>query len=102
MSVLCVNMIKYELLACSSSTAEEAGQWGAALRTLAVVDCGSHSARLLIRRGDRRLARLSEDVHLGEGLDDGNRLQPAAIGRTVDALRKFRQLMAEHGIHHLA
>ena len=36
---------------------------------MAVIDGGSHSARLLIQRGSRKLVRMVEDVHLGEGLD---------------------------------
>jgi exopolyphosphatase / guanosine-5'-triphosphate,3'-diphosphate pyrophosphatase len=61
---------------------------------VAAIDCGTNSTRLLVRSPDgRALDRLMRITRLGEGVDRTGKLDPTAIGRTVDVLREFRSIM---------
>jgi len=72
---------------------------------LAAIDCGTNSTRLLVARGagpgKEALARINTITRLGRGVDATGRLDPEAIGRTVDVLREYRAVMDEHGVERL-
>lgn len=70
-------------------------------RTVAAIDCGTNSIRLLVASGgpqgqlvehDRRL----ELVRLGEGVDATGAFSPAALDRTFEACDKYAGIIAEH------
>jgi exopolyphosphatase/guanosine-5'-triphosphate,3'-diphosphate pyrophosphatase len=74
----------------------------------AAVDCGTNSIRLLIadiytgsagQEGSElsALERRMKIVRLGEGVDRTGRLSPAAIDRTITALREYAALIREYG-----
>ncbi len=67
---------------------------------LAAVDCGTNSTRLLVSEDGKQpgLERLARITRLGQGVDATRRLDPAAIERTVDVLRQYRQVMDCHGV----
>lgn len=68
---------------------------------LAAIDCGTNSTRLLISEGmgRRRQAvdRQATITRLGAGVDATGRLDPAAIDRTIDVLRHYKQAIDAHG-----
>ena len=68
---------------------------------LAAIDCGTNSTRLLVTRGSgadkEALARINTITRLGRGVDASGVLDPAAIERTLAALREYRSVMDEHG-----
>jgi exopolyphosphatase/guanosine-5'-triphosphate,3'-diphosphate pyrophosphatase len=67
--------------------------------TVAAIDCGTNSTRLLVADGGgREVLRLMRITRLGQGVDRENRLAPEAIARTVDVLREFRQAMDDAGV----
>ena len=67
---------------------------------VAAVDCGTNSIRLLIadidpeRTAATDIARELRIVRLGEGVDRTGRLSPAALDRTIGALRDYADLIA--------
>ena len=66
---------------------------------VAAIDCGTNSTRLLVSRGgSETLDRLMTITRLGEGVDQTGRLAPAAIDRTLDCLRRYREVMDRHGV----
>lgn len=66
---------------------------------MAAVDCGTNSTRLLIAGADgTTVDRRMRITRLGEGVDRSGRLQPAAIGRTLDVLEEYRWAMSEAGV----
>lgn len=70
---------------------------------VAAIDCGTNSIRLLITRRDPRtgtlvdLERRLEMVRLGYGVDRTGRFDPQAVERTLDAARRYGDLIAHHG-----
>ena len=70
--------------------------------TLAAIDCGTNSTRLLISRGSGRhweaLDRQNTITRLGQGVDASGRLDPAAIERTVATLRRYQESLERHGV----
>jgi exopolyphosphatase/guanosine-5'-triphosphate,3'-diphosphate pyrophosphatase len=67
--------------------------------TVAAIDCGTNSTRLLVRSPDgTTLERLMRITRLGKGVDATGRLDPDAINRTVDVLREFREVMDRFGV----
>src|SRR5699024_1228538 len=70
---------------------------------VAAIDCGTNSIRLLITRLDPRtvtlvdLERRLEMVRLGYGVDRTGRFDPQAVERTLDAARRYGDLIAHHG-----
>ena len=67
--------------------------------TVAAIDCGTNSTRLLVRAPDgTTLERLMRITRLGKGVDATGRLDPDAIDRTVDVLREFREVMDRFGV----
>ena len=62
---------------------------------VAVVDCGTNSTRLLIDDGEGLGQRLLRITGLGRGVDAQGRLGDDAIGRVVDVLREYRQIIED-------
>jgi exopolyphosphatase/guanosine-5'-triphosphate,3'-diphosphate pyrophosphatase len=61
---------------------------------VAAVDCGTNSTRLLVVRATGEVAaREMRITRLGAGVDASRRLQPEAIGRTLDVLKEYRAIM---------
>lgn len=72
-------------------------------RTVAAVDCGTNSIRLLIARispdGEQtEIARRNTIVRLGQGVDETGRLNPEAIERTRRALETYVEEMLQHNV----
>ncbi|ATG55086.1 exopolyphosphatase [Brachybacterium ginsengisoli] len=71
---------------------------------VAAIDCGTNSIRLLIARRDEAtgalvdLERHLEMVRLGLGVDRTGRFDPVAVERTLDAARRYRELIEHHGV----
>ncbi|MDE0578753.1 MAG: Ppx/GppA phosphatase family protein [bacterium] len=66
---------------------------------VAAIDCGTNSTRLLVSRGGTEpLDRLMTITRLGEGVDHTGRLAPGAIERTLECLRRYREVMDGHGV----
>jgi exopolyphosphatase/guanosine-5'-triphosphate,3'-diphosphate pyrophosphatase len=66
---------------------------------VAAVDCGTNSTRLLVAGpGGEALERLMRITRLGQAVDATGRLAPAAVERTIDALRHFRSVMDRLGM----
>ena len=68
------------------------------MATLAAIDCGTNSTRLLIAKDGRSLDRRMVITRLGKGVDATGRLDPEAIERTLSVLREYRAAMDEHGV----
>lgn len=68
------------------------------MTVVGAIDCGTNSTRLLVSDGGRTLERLMVITRLGEGVHDTRRLAPAAIERTLDVLRRYRDVMDHHGV----
>ncbi|HET7489777.1 MAG TPA: Ppx/GppA phosphatase family protein [Acidimicrobiales bacterium] len=69
---------------------------------VAAIDCGTNSTRLLVSDGGPKpLERLMQLTRLGQGVDRTRRLDPAAIGRTVDVLAGYRAVLDRHGVERL-
>ena len=64
---------------------------------VAAIDCGTNSVRLLVTDGDRQLERLMRITRLGQGVDATGRLDRAAVDRTIDVLREYREAIDRHG-----
>ena len=68
-------------------------------RTVAAIDCGTNSIRLLICDIDTERNRLTDRaremriVRLGEGVDATGRLAPAALDRTMAALGEYTDMI---------
>ena len=66
---------------------------------VAAIDCGTNSTRLLVSRGGTEtLDRLMTITRLGEGVDRTGQLAEGAIDRTVDCLRRYREVMDRWGV----
>ncbi len=68
------------------------------MTTVAAVDCGTNSTRLLITEDGRTVDRRMIITRLGQDVDRTGRLAPEAIERTTAALQEFREAMDEHGV----
>ena len=67
--------------------------------TLAAIDCGTNSTRLLIAGATgETLDRRTHITRLGQGVDATGRLNPDAIERTVSVLREYRAAMDAAGV----
>jgi len=73
--------------------------------TVAAIDCGTNSIRLLIaERVDGRLRDLHREmriVRLGEGVDATGRFSAEALARTEAALADYAVLIGEHSVRKL-
>ncbi len=66
--------------------------------TVAAIDCGTNSTRLLIAGPTgETLAREAVITRLGEGVDASGRLSEQGIERTLEALGRYRELMDANG-----
>jgi exopolyphosphatase/guanosine-5'-triphosphate,3'-diphosphate pyrophosphatase len=67
--------------------------------SVAAVDCGTNSTRLLVARADgSTIERLMQITRLGEGVDRTGRLKTEAINRTMATLVGFRETMRAAGV----
>jgi len=67
-------------------------------QSLAAVDCGTNSTRLLVVHPDGKVAAREMTItRLGEGVDAGRRLLPEAMERTLAVLRDYRRIMDTFG-----
>jgi exopolyphosphatase / guanosine-5'-triphosphate,3'-diphosphate pyrophosphatase len=66
--------------------------------TLAAIDCGTNSTRLLISRDGETIDRRMVITRLGKGVDATGTLDPEAIERTLAVLREYRAAMDEQGV----
>lgn len=68
----------------------------------AAIDVGTNSVRLYVAEvAGGRMAQIDRDLvitRLGEGVDAGKHLQPAAIDRTVDAIAGYWRRASELGV----
>ncbi len=63
------------------------------------IDCGTNSTRLLVLDSNGEvLERRMVITRLGEGVDQTGHLLPAAIERTIAALRAYREILDRHGV----
>lgn len=74
--------------------------------TVAAIDCGTNSVRLLVAEAgaggglvdlDRRLIL----TRLGQGVDATGRFHPDALQRTLDAFAEYAAVIAEHGVERI-
>jgi exopolyphosphatase/guanosine-5'-triphosphate,3'-diphosphate pyrophosphatase len=68
------------------------------MSTVAAIDVGTNSTRMLIREDGATVDRLMRITRLGQGVDATGRLAPEAIGRTTEVLREYRALMDDRGV----
>jgi exopolyphosphatase/guanosine-5'-triphosphate,3'-diphosphate pyrophosphatase len=70
--------------------------------TVAAIDCGTNSTRLLIARGDHgrleTLERQATITRLGAGVDRSGALDPAAVARTLEVLARYKEVMEDFGV----
>jgi exopolyphosphatase / guanosine-5'-triphosphate,3'-diphosphate pyrophosphatase len=66
--------------------------------TVAAIDCGTNSTRLLVSRDGETVERLMRITRLGAGVDANGRLAPDAIARVVACLREYRDVMDRHDV----
>lgn len=65
---------------------------------VAAIDCGTNSVRLLVAEADGTpIERLMRITRLGQGVDRTGRLDDAAIDRTLEVLREYREVMDRLG-----
>src|SRR6266568_6897437 len=73
--------------------------------TIAAIDCGTNSTRLLIARPEngrlQTLERLMQITRLGQGVDQGQAMHPEAIDRTISVLRHYHDVMHRFGVSHV-
>ena len=68
------------------------------MTTVASIDCGTNSTRLLVLRDGEDVDRRAIITRLGQGVDRAKQLDPAAVERTLEVLREYRAAMDEHGV----
>lgn len=66
--------------------------------TLAAVDIGTNSTRLLVTRAGRPLERRAVITRLGAGVTRTGRFDDEAVGRTLSCLSEFRRAMDHHAV----
>jgi exopolyphosphatase/guanosine-5'-triphosphate,3'-diphosphate pyrophosphatase len=68
-------------------------------RPVAAIDCGTNSTRLLVADADGRpLERLMTITRLGRGVDSTHELAAEGVERTVEVLRRYREVMDRHDV----
>lgn len=69
------------------------------MTTVAAVDCGTNSTRLLVEGPDgaERVRRM-QITRLGQGVDATRRLDPVAVERTLRVLADYRAVMDAEGV----
>ena len=68
------------------------------MTTVAAVDCGTNSTRLLVWRDGVTLDRRMVITRLGAGVAARGALDQAAVDRTLGVLQEYRAAMDEHGV----
>lgn len=69
------------------------------MSSVAVLDCGSNSTRLLIAASDATtLQREMRITRLSAGVDSSGNLSPDALQRSYDVLALYRTMMDAHGV----
>ncbi len=72
---------------------------------VAAIDCGTNSIRLLIADIDgdnfHEVVREMEVVRLGQGVDSKKSFHPDAIERTLEAVRKYAEIIATNGVERI-
>ena len=72
------------------------------MSTIAAIDCGTNSIRLLILRADgaqtRELTRQTRLARLGQGVDATGAFHPEALERAFAIFDEFRVLLADHHV----
>lgn len=75
------------------------------MTTVAAIDCGTNSVRLLILRRDgetlRELAREVRLARLGQGVDATGEFHPDALARTFVVVEEFARIIADHDVERL-
>ena len=72
------------------------------MSTVAAIDIGSNSVRLLIAdESGREIERPMRITRLGQGVDVERRLSDEAMARTTAVLEQYRALMDRHGVGRL-
>jgi exopolyphosphatase/guanosine-5'-triphosphate,3'-diphosphate pyrophosphatase len=79
------------------SAVAEVGAEGASRPTVAAIDCGTNTIRLLIGALPDIAVRESRIVRLGQGVDATGRLSDQALARTFSALDGYAATIREHG-----
>ena len=69
---------------------------------VAAIDCGTNSIRLLIADitdgNFREIIREMEIVRLGQGVDATGQFDPEAVERTLNATKKYADLIRSKGV----
>jgi len=68
------------------------------MSTVAAIDCGTNSTRLLVVRDGVTIDRRMVITRLGQGVAGTGRFHPDAIERTLAVLADYRAAMDEHGV----
>jgi exopolyphosphatase/guanosine-5'-triphosphate,3'-diphosphate pyrophosphatase len=68
------------------------------MSTVAAIDCGTNSTRLLVVRDGVTIDRRMVITRLGQGVAGTGRFRPDAIERTLAVLADYRAAMDEHGV----
>jgi len=66
--------------------------------SVAAIDIGTNTTRLLVSEDGRDVERLSVITRLGAGVDRTGRLDTAAIERTVATLARYREVLERHQV----
>jgi len=66
--------------------------------TVAAIDCGTNSIKILIGDLPDIAVRDSRVVRLGQGVDETGSLAPEALERTFAAIEEFGTMIQEHGV----
>ena len=68
------------------------------MTTVAAIDIGTNTTRLLVSRDGRDIARRAVITRLGQGVARTRRLEPVAIERTLATLREYREQIDQAGV----
>lgn len=66
--------------------------------TQSSIDLGTNTCLLLVKQGDRILHDESNVVRLGQGVDQSKMLDPEAMERTLQCLRKYAGIVKSFGL----
>lgn len=105
-----VGATQAECSAWEDALSGPAGLRNDAQRLYAVVECGSHSTRLLLSTGSRDILRWTKDTHLGDLTSSQQQPPavvqqqehqhvPAAAAATLAAVREYRRALDQHKQH---
>lgn len=66
--------------------------------SVAAIDCGTNTIKLLVGEPPHATAREMRMVRLGEGLDASGRIGEAALARAFAAIDEYAAIIADHGV----